>query len=174
MSKEKKIKDNLIVYPATAEEKDMLVKFLNAFEIKYKETKDKGGKKSTQSSAGEPKFLRIDISIYGEDIPSDFPFVENDDEWCVDVDIATGKIKNWPQGRDGEVFAKVVDTGSYYLLDENNNIVAAIKRGYVPNKAIPPKNGYSDYIHLFINKTGKITNWYDKPDFSEFRWLKSK
>ena len=33
------------------------------------------------------------------------------------------------------------------------------QRGYVPNKIIPPKDGYSDYIHLIVDTNGKITNW---------------
>jgi len=53
-------------------------------------------------------------------------------------------------------------------LDENKDIVSSIENRYVPNKLIPPKDGYGDYIHLCIDENGKITNWYENPDISEF------
>jgi len=130
----------------------------------------------------EAKTLRIDILIDSYDVGDDFPLskkVKYDDifrRWCVDIDIESGTIKNWKTRREGyddddpneeELFVKVVDTGRYYLLDEDDKVIASIK-GYVPNKLIPPKDGYGDYIHLFIDESGKITNWYEKPDLSEF------
>ena len=39
---------------------------------------------------------------------------------------------------------------------------------YVPNKLLPPDDGYGDYIHLTIDENGKITNWYDEPSVEEF------
>ena len=127
-------------------------------------------KQSTEVEV-EVKTLRLDISIYYEDIPEDFPLIVKDGydcHWWVDIDIETGVIKNWPQGRTGSLFTKIADQGSYYLLDDNNNLVAFIKRGYVPNELIPPKDGWGKYIRLNINENGKITNWYEKPDISEF------
>jgi len=53
-------------------------------------------------------------------------------------------------------------------LDNNNDIIASIKQNYVPNDIIPPKDGYGDYIHLIVDENGKIINWYDEPDISEF------
>ena len=131
----------------------------------------------------EAKTLRIDILIDSYDVGNDFPLSEKVEydkifrRWCVDVDIESGTIKNWKTRREGyddypneeELFVKVVDTGRYYLLDEDNHVIASIK-GYVPNKLIPPKDGYGDYIHLFIDASGKITNWYEKPDLSAFEW----
>jgi hypothetical protein len=67
----------------------------------------------------------------------------------------------------GTLFAKVTDQGNYYLLDGLGNIIKSIS-GYAPNKAIPPVDGYSDYVKLNIDSDGKITNWYKEPDFSEF------
>ena len=171
----------VIAYPATDQQLNALKAFMSALNIQFEEAKvnsDSPGKqKSCVSSNGQPKTLRIDIDIYDRDISGDFPLAERIDEdffeWCVDIDIETGVIKNWPQGQDGKLYTKVSDTGSYYLLDENKDIIASIKRGYVPKKIIPPKGGYDKYIDIYIDKTGKIANWYKKPGFSEFRWHKT-
>ena len=118
--------------------------------------------------------LRIDIPIDTFDNGEDFPLacpIKCDNvymQWCVDIDIETGVIQGWPKGESRNLFEKVVDSGSYYLLDKDNNVVAAIEEDYVPNKCIPPTDGYSDYIDLHIDENGKITNWYKELDFSEF------
>ena len=120
----------------------------------------------------EVKTIRINITVFHKDISVNFPLSKKVSPYsrrvCIDIDIETGVIKKWPQGRNGEIKAKIVDEGCYYLLDENNEEVAFIERGYVPNKIIPPKDGYSDYIHLIVDTNGKITNWYEDPDISEF------
>ena len=35
----------------------------------------------------------------------------------------------------------------------------------VNEELIPPTDGFSDYIHLFIDESGKITNWKKSPIF---------
>jgi len=118
------------------------------------------------------KTIRIKIDVYQKDISERFPLSRkvrlDHRRLCLDIDIETGIIKKWPQGRKGELFAKIVDNGCYYLLDENNIEVASIVWGYVPNKIIPPKDGYGDYIELIVDQFGKVTNWYDNPDISDF------
>jgi hypothetical protein len=117
--------------------------------------------------------LRIEIELDTYDVGKNFPLskpIENEDifvQWSVDIDIATGIIQDWTKGESRNLFAKVVDSGSYYLLDKDNNVIAAIEEDYVPNKCIPPDDGYNDYIVLHIDENGKITNWYKKPNFSE-------
>jgi len=173
--------NKLIVFPVTEGQLDALKAFMLALKIRFEESEVKPNsalkQKSCMSRNRQAKTLRIDISIYHEDIPDDFPLLERVDEdsyeWCVDVDIETGIIKNWPQGQNRKMNVKVSDTGSYYLLDENKDIIASIKGGYVPKKIIPPKNGYDKYIDIQIDESGKIANWYKKPDFSEFRWHKN-
>ena len=118
--------------------------------------------------------IRIVIPVDAYDIDPNFPLIKpliSDDIyvlWDVIVDLETGFIENWPKGEFRDLFVKVVDSGSYYLLDENNNVVAAIEENYVPNKCIPPLDGYGDYIDLQIDENGRITNWYTDFDFSEF------
>jgi hypothetical protein len=121
--------------------------------------------------------IRIDIPVYPPDIKKRFPsltrmkdlpcYNRQSERWCADVDIKTGQIKNWITGMYGTLFAKVTDQGNYWLLDGLGNIIKSIS-GYVPNKAIPPVDGYSDYVKLNIDFNGRITNWYKEPDFSKF------
>ena len=83
------------------------------------------------------------------------------------VDLETHKILDWDDKCYGaQIYEKVVDSGTYTLYDKTLQTIASID-GYVPNKVLPPEDGYSDYLELHINKDGVITNWYDKPDFSE-------
>ena len=120
----------------------------------------------------EVKTIRIKMDVYQKDISEKFPLSRK--VWPehrrlnLDIDIETGIIKKWPKGRKGELFTKIVDNGCYYLLDDNNEEVASIECGYVPNSIIPPKDGYGDYIKLIVDQFGKVTNWYDNPDVSDF------
>ena len=129
-------------------------------------------KKCKKSKEVEVKTLRIKMDVNHKDISERFPLSRkiafDRRRLSLDIDIETGIIKEWPQGRKGELFAKIVDNGCYYLLDEKNKEVASIKWGYVPNKIIPPEDGYGDYIELIVDKNGKITNWYKNPDVSDF------
>jgi hypothetical protein len=132
-------------------------------------------RKNQEVKEYEVKYVQIDIPIDFYDIPNDFPLAvkisRNDPigKWIAYVEIETGMIEGWKQGYAGNLFAKVVDEGNYYLMDADKNIVAA-RNGYVPNKLIPPTDGYGDYIELEINKDGKITNWYENPSFEEFEY----
>jgi len=82
-----------------------------------------------------------------------------DNFWKPVIDINTGIIKNWVQGVKAEVCFKVIDGGSYYLNDEDGNIVLSIEKGYVPKIACPKEEGYGDYIIMDIDENGKIADW---------------
>jgi hypothetical protein len=112
------------------------------------------------------RYLKMDVPCY-DDLPKDFP-LRKGNKWIVTIDIDTGIIEDWKQGTSGRVFLKVRDEGKYYLLNEKKEIVNSQKEGYVPNKLIPPKDGFGDYIDLGVNEQGEITNWYEKPSFSDF------
>lgn len=98
-----------------------------------------------------------------EDIPNDFP-MRSGNMWNATIDIETGKIFDWPQGQSGNLYMKVCDEGSYYLLDENDEEILSIEGDYVPNGLIP--GSYGDYIDLKIDSTGIITNWYSESKIS--------
>ncbi|MCK9415515.1 hypothetical protein M0Q97_02515 [Candidatus Dojkabacteria bacterium] len=113
------------------------------------------------------KKVRIEAAItHGDDeIPYDFP-LRKGDMWIATIDIDEGKILNWTGGKE-HLFIKVCDMGSYYLLDENDNEVIIKEEDYVPNDLIPGE--YGDYIDLYINETGTITNWYSQPSLDDFQ-----
>lgn len=113
------------------------------------------------------KFIKLSVPVRyeDEDMPYDFP-LRQDDTWEAIIDLDTHQIENWPQGKSGSFQMKVCDAGSYYLLDDNKEIVAGIVENYVPNRVIP--GDYGDYISMKIDETGKVTNMPNPLDFSEF------
>ena len=86
--------------------------------------------------------------------------------WCPLIELETGKIVNWEQGKTANIHYKVCDDGSYFLLDENRNTVKKID-GYVPKIMCPKENGYGDYIIMDIEENGFIQNW--KINLNEFK-----
>lgn len=106
--------------------------------------------------------VRVVLPVkYGdEDMPYDFPFRKGE-QWEIVIDMDTGKIRDWPQGLAYDLSMKVTDGGSYYLLDENDNVVASLQ-DYVPE---PIPGRYGDYVELEINADGTIDNW--DPDKGE-------
>jgi hypothetical protein len=104
----------------------------------------------------------IDVPVlFGEeDIPKDFPLRRagapgEEDRWVATVDIHTGKIREWPEGKTGILFMKVCDAGTYTLLDRDGKQIAE-RTDYVPY--VIPSEG-SDYIDLKIGSDGIIANW---------------
>lgn len=88
--------------------------------------------------------------------------------WSGIISLKKHKLLNWKSGY-GNLFlqAKVCDSGTYFLLDKNKEVICKIT-GYVPNGLIPDTDGCGDYIRLRINDDGTIENWPEKPDFSDF------
>jgi len=116
------------------------------------------------------KYLKVILPIRyeEEDIPNDFP-LRIGDTWTAEINMDTGIIKNWPIGKHGKIdYMKVCDEGTYILIDEHGGIVKEIRRDYVPNKLLPPNDGYGDYVTLDIDVNGKILNWYSSPSLSNF------
>lgn len=109
--------------------------------------------------------IHVPVRYEEEDIPNDFP-MRNGDIWQAEVEIDTGKIKDWPQGKAGSLYMKVVDEGDYTLLGPHGNVVAMLEGDYVPHGVVPGEWG--DYINLEINEDGIVTNWPAKPDVSKF------
>lgn len=106
----------------------------------------------------EVSAIRISVPVRydEEDMPKDYPH-RTGDVWTVTVDVETGQIRDWPAGvepRDIEM--KVVDGGTYELLDPAGKVVAGIEQDYVPD-CIP--GDYGDYIDFKIDATGRIANW---------------
>ena len=109
--------------------------------------------------------VNLPVRYDEEDIPNDFPLREGD-MWNAKIEIDTGKIEGWPLGRTGEFYMKVVDGGTYRLLDDKGAVVAAIEQDYVPHGVIPGE--YGDYVDFKIDAGGVIANWPKRPDICEF------
>lgn len=90
----------------------------------------------------------------------------NGENWQPLIDLAEGRIIDWPQGVAAEIHYKVCDDGSYELLDENRNTVAK-RDGYVIKMMSPEENGFGDYVIMNIGPDGVIANW--KVDLSDFK-----
>ena len=141
------------------------------------------------------KYMRLVLPIrYGEeDIPKFFPW-RNEDILDITYDIRTGEIYNpenkrivtgaiieWNNktkrvNRDKLKFKgiyelndlKVVDEGSYYLLDECFNVLYALEQEYVPD-SYSVDGEFDDYINLHIDLNNcKILNLKQNATFKEF------
>lgn len=110
-------------------------------------------------------FIYVPVRYEEEDIPNNFP-LRIGDVWAARVNIDTGKIDGWPQGKSGNLHMKVCDEGSYRLIDKYNGLVASIEQDYVPHGVVPGEGG--DYIDLQIDTNGVITNWPKHPDVTAF------
>lgn len=141
------------------------------------------------------KYMRLILPIrYGEeDIPEEFPWREGD---ILDITydtktgkiynpenkkITTGYIINWNketkrvpkdklehQGIFELNDLKVVDEGTYYLLDEYFNILYSLEEEYVPD-SYSVDGEYGDYINLHIDLMNlKILNLKQNATFKEF------
>lgn len=80
------------------------------------------------------------------------------DRWKITIDLETGKIQSWPNGVTAKTHYKVCDSGVYYLLDSEGNVVAK-KDGYVPSMLCPKENGYGDYVIMEIDGEGVISGF---------------
>jgi len=109
--------------------------------------------------------LQVAVRYDDEDIPYNFP-LRNGNMWNATIDIDGGRVLDWPKGKKGNLEMKICDEGSYYLLDEDDNVVLSLEQDYVPNKLLPGE--YGDYLKLHIDENGLITNWYSKPSIADF------
>lgn len=117
------------------------------------------------------KYLKLNLDIYGEDLPGDLPF-RFGDKWEIIIDLDRGTVMNWHYAQRVEVNLKVRDNGSYAFYDKNLNLIKLFGLDnsplYVPNQLLPPNDGYGDYLELDIDNDGKILNWYDNPSLADF------
>lgn len=100
-----------------------------------------------------------------EDTNGDLMPCRNGDNWEPLINIETGKIVNWEQGKTAHTHYKSCDENTFTLLDENNVPIKEIE-GYVIKMMCPAENGYGDYVIMSIDKNGFIDKW--KPSFEEF------
>ena len=79
--------------------------------------------------------------------------------WCPTIEIATGRIVDWPAGTVASVHYKVCDDGDYWLTDANGETVSSRRDDYVPDAMCPAEPGYGDYVIMEIGPDGVIAKW---------------
>ena len=135
---------------------------------------------TTQTLKLKSKYVRIRIPAYFEFFDFEKHYTEDnfpcrkeiddtiDSFWEITVNLKSHQVLEWEKDFGGlNLSAKVTDNGIYTLLDKDKNDIWCIK-GYAPNSFIPEKDGFGDYINLYINEDGIVENWYDDPDFADF------
>ena len=86
------------------------------------------------------------------------------------IDLKERRVIDWTPEEGGylRMLAKVCDSGTYTLLDEEKKPLWQID-GYVPNAMIPPyDNGFGDYLELAVEHDGSLPQWQTDPDLSDF------
>lgn len=86
-------------------------------------------------------------------------------DWCPTIELATGRILDWPAGTTADIHYKVCDDGEYELLDADRNVVKALD-DYVPEIMCPGSPSYGDYVIMQIGPDGVIADW--RVDLSDF------
>lgn len=85
------------------------------------------------------------------------------DLWKARLNLAEGRVEDWPAGTTADIHYKVCDAGEYWLLDSAGKRLAHLA-GYVPDAFIcHGDNGYGDYIIMSVGTDGKIAN-YHRPE----------
>lgn len=104
-----------------------------------------------------------------EDAEGNMP-LRNGDLWLPVIELATGKVLNWPEGVEASVHYKVCDDGEYWLLNESRERIAQWKGYYVPNSILcMDGSGFGDYIILKISGDGLVRGWR-RPSLDEDQW----
>jgi hypothetical protein len=112
--------------------------------------------------------VRINDLTFDEDetekFKQTFPTLFNDDNFVLNINLETGHIENWPTSTTGGDFrtVKLVDIASYYIIDENGDMVEDYERAYVPEVLSIVEKGYGDYLEFYVTPAGDIEEWeYD-------------
>lgn len=122
----------------------------------------------TKTIKQEVKVKSVQLTVFPRHIDEEEDFVPlmNGSQFNAIIDLETKKIRFWPEGEEREYYWKICDSGSYFLLGEDDEIIASIIDNYVPNKLLP--GDWGDYLDLKIDSKGLITNFPESPALTEF------
>ncbi len=118
----------------------------------------------------EPRYWE-DASVNGVD-DSDGTLIpgRDGDAWKIRIDLAAGRIEDWPEGTKARIHYKVCDQGLYWLTTPDGIRVAQWKGSYVPVDFLNHGRGSgSDYIVLDVSGDGIIAD-YRQPGIEEDDW----
>jgi len=97
------------------------------------------------------------------------PF-KDDDIWKPVIELATGRIKDWPADKEADIYFKVCDAGDYWLADDQLNKLAKWYDHYVPDSFLAiGEDGFGDYIIMQVDKSGQIIGW-ETPEIDPDQW----
>ena len=114
------------------------------------------------------KYLKVDVeprywddaTINGvEDTEGALIPCKEGKSWKPLIDLDTGKIINWEEGKVARVHYKVCDDGEYWLLGEDYKEVLKYTGYYVPDILDTSNEGFGDYLIMNVNEKGMIENW---------------
>lgn len=92
------------------------------------------------------------------------------DLWKIRIDLARGRIENWPAGVRADIHYKVCDQGEYWLSDAAGTRLAKWKDHYVPGAFLcHGDNGFGDYVIMKVDGDGTIRD-YRRPAIDVERW----
>jgi hypothetical protein len=102
-----------------------------------------------------------DSTVNGEEDSEDGKLIpcKEGELWCPIINVDSGVITNWEQGKKAEIHYKVCDAGSYYLRDAEGKTVLQIEQDYVPKMLCPAESWDSDYIIMTVDENGLIEDW---------------
>lgn len=136
--------------------------------IRYKEMTFKI--KIPKMTEQEVTTLRIDVGpLYWDDAEVNgvkdsengdmIPFKDGD-KWKLDIDLSSGKIKDWPFGTSAKVYYNFCETGEdgyYALLDKDGNTLftLSVEEFYF----VPSMLGPYISFNLDIDEEGFIKDW---------------
>ena len=93
------------------------------------------------------------------------------EDWRPTIELATGRVLDWPGDMELRTCYKVCDAGEYWLLDADKARIAKWEGSYVPAKFLDQADGdsVSDYIVLNIGADGVVKGW-QPPVVEAERW----
>jgi hypothetical protein len=94
------------------------------------------------------------------------------EDWRPTIELATGRVLDWPEGLVLRTCYKVCDAGEYWLLEADRKRIAKWKRSYVPEQFLDQAGGglVGDYIVLDIGGDGLVKGW-KVPPIEEEQWV---
>ena len=112
-----------------------------------------------------------DATVNGkEDTKGELIPFRQGDLWKPVIELATGRVIDWPAGTRASIHYKVCDEGEYWLADKSGNRLLRWQGDYVPDRLLcVGDRGYGDYIILEIREDGFIEGWR-KPDLTTSDW----
>lgn len=111
-----------------------------------------------------------DATVNGQEDTNGHIPLRKGENWEPVIELATGRVLDWPDGVEAGIHYKVCDAGEYWLLDAEKRRVAKWKGYYVPDRFLcVGNNGYGDYIIFTIGRNGAIIGWR-RPDIDPEQW----